>query len=167
MCGGLCAAAPIFLEHLARRDRDRDRSVVVDTVSAGKGAVSPVVRGGSYHADAAPRKRRSRENQVRTGLTAGGRWIRTFVPLRECRRSEPLARLPLPGGRLRASGPGRGQRRRGHRANITGRRDVPFRRAADDRPHRLRPLPARAFLQRLVGGDNRRLPPLYPTVDPP
>ena len=105
MCGGLCAAAPIFLEHLARRDRDRDRSVVVDTVSAGKGAVSPVVRGGSYHPDAAPRKRRSRENQVRTGLTAGGNRIRTIGPSRGASLSprESGFELSVPGEAARAS----------------------------------------------------------------
>ena len=54
----------------------------------------------------------------------------------------PLRRLA--GRRVRASGQGRGQRRRRHRAGIASRRDAPLRRAADDRPHRLRSLPARA-----------------------
>ena len=39
---------------------------------------------------------------------------------------------------------GRGQRRRGDRTGIASGRDAPLRRAADDRPQRLRSLPARA-----------------------
>ena len=35
------------------------------------------------------------------------------------------------------------ERRRRHRADIAGSRDAPLRRATDQRPHRLRPLPAR------------------------
>ena len=65
------------------------------------------------------------------------------------RRGERRASLGRPvrrlaGRRVRPPGQGRSQRRRRHRADIAGRRDAPLGRAADDRPHRLRSLPARA-----------------------
>ena len=63
----------------------------------------------------------------------------------------PLRRLAR--RRLRPSGQGRAQRRRRHRAGIASRRDAPLGRAADDRPHRLRSLPARAC--GLLSGNER------------
>ena len=105
----------------------------------------------TYKGQAVDVKQVGRELGVRYVLEGsvrkGGNRVRITAQLidaadRHASVGRPLRRLAR--RRVRASGQGRAQRRRGHRAGIASGRDAPLRRAADDRPHRLRSLPARA-----------------------
>ena len=105
----------------------------------------------TYKGQAVDVKQVGRELGVRYVLEGsvrkGGERVRITAQLidaadRRASLGRPLRRLD--GRRFRASGQGRDQRRRGHRAGVAGRRDAPLRRAADDRSHRLRSLSARA-----------------------
>ena len=106
----------------------------------------------------AGRARAGRALCARRHVRKGGDRVRITAQLidaddRHASLGRPLRRLT--GRRLRAAGQGRDQRRRRHRAGIAGGRDHAAPLNADHRPHRLRPLPARAAA--LLQHDARRL----------